>query len=138
MAVVPLLLTYEKMGEGLFLKTVCGSLVAFAAIYLTYKRCSPRIVTLDEVQDWAEHNCAKGQICNISRVSVMPLEIQKQVRREIGFAQVINGYKMDQSIFVVVTDSNGNIIKHHYILGKKLDQDLSNALTSSKIIRVEI
>lgn len=105
------------------------ALGAFAG-YVIYKRISNKVITYLEVQKWAESICVPGDICHISRLSVVPDEVQRQIHKELGIQQIINGYRYDGSVFVTITDSQNNIKNTSYFMGKELDKELSDALSA--------
>ncbi len=113
-----------------YLRYACYvALVAFA-FYVIYKRMANKVITYLEVQKWAESVCVPGDICHISRLSAIPYEVQKQIRKELGMQQIINGYRFDGSVFVTITDSQNNIKNTSYFMGKELDKELSDALSA--------
>jgi hypothetical protein len=106
--------------------TILGGFAAFVA----YKRIANKVITYQEVLDWAKTVCKPGDICHISRVSDIPEQVQNQIRRELGAQQIINGFNYNGSVFVTITDSQNNIKETSYFMGKELDKELSNALAT--------
>ena len=108
----------------------CYAALSGFAVYVIYKRLSNKVITYLEVQKWAESVCLPGDICHISRLSAIPEVVQKQIRKELGMQQIINGYRYDGSVFVTITDSQNNIKNTSYFMGKELDKELSDALSA--------
>lgn len=121
-----------------FIKPICYTVLALGVIAIFVKRAQKRIVTFKEISDWASSECESGQICTLCRLSTMPNDVRKDVRKSNGFMQIINGYKEDASIFVAVNDSNDNIIKTYYFMGKSLDKELLQAFSNSNIVRLKV
>lgn len=113
-----------------FVRYVCYTVIGAFAVYVIYKRISNKVITYLEVQKWAESVCVSGDICHISRVSVIPEEVQKQIRKELGMQQIINGYHFDGSVLVTITDGQNNIKNTSYFMGKGLDKELSDVLAT--------
>lgn len=111
-----------------FVHYTCYIIIGGFAAYVVYKRSANKIISYLEVQKWAESVCVPGDICHISRVSAVPKEVQKQIRKELGMQQIINGYRFDGSVFVTITDGQNNIKNTSYFMGKKVDKELSDAL----------
>lgn len=111
-----------------FVKNLCWYIIIGGVVYLLYRRNRQTIVTFKEVKEWAETYKGKGKNCFVSKLSVMPEEVRKQVQKEIGLQRIINGYKDETSIFATVTDANNNVITSYYFLGTKLDEELVLAL----------
>lgn len=119
-----------------YVRYACYAALSAFAVYIIYKRMSNKVITYLEIQKWAESVCVSGDICHISRVSAMPEVVQKQIRKELGTQQIINGYRYDESVFVTITDSQNNIKNTSYFMGKELDKELSDALTAEKEHRI--
>lgn len=111
-----------------YIRYTCYIVFALFALYVIYKRIANKIITYQEIIEWAKVVCVSGDICHISRISVIPEKVQKQIHKELGMQQIINGYKYDESVFVTITDSENNIKDTCYFMGKQLDKDLANAL----------
>ena len=111
-----------------FVKNLCWYIIIGGVVYLLYRRNKQTIVTFKEVKEWAETYKGKGKNCFVSKLSVMPEEVRKQVQKEIGLQRIINGYKDETSIFATITDANNNVITSYYFLGTKLDEELVLAL----------
>ena len=111
-----------------YVRYACYAVFGAFAVYIIYKRIANKVITYFEVQKWAESVCVPGDICHISRVSSIPEEVQKQIRKELGVQQIINGYHYDGSVFVTITDSQNNIKNTSYFMGKGLDKELTDAL----------
>lgn len=109
---------------------VCYAAVGAFAVYIVYKRITNKVITYLEVQKWAESVCAPGDICHISRLSVVPEEVQKQIHKELGMQQIINGYRSEGSVLVTITDSQNSIKNTSYFMGKELDKELTDALSA--------
>lgn len=108
----------------------CYTVIGAFAAYVIYKRVSNKVITYLEIQKWAETVCVSGDICHLSRVSDVPEEVQKQIRKELGMQQIINGYHFDGSILVTITDGQNNIKNTSYFMGKELDKELSDVLAA--------
>ena len=111
------------------IRYACYSVVGAIFAYVIYKRITNKVITYFEVQKWAESVCVQGDICHISRVSDIPEQVQKQIRKELGLQQIINGYRYHGSVFVTITDGQNNIKNTSYFMGKELDKELSDALS---------
>lgn len=113
-----------------FVRYACYAALGGFAVYVIYKRLSNKVITYLEVQKWAESVCVSGDICHISRVSDVPEEVQKQIRKELGMQQIINGFRNEGSVLVSITDGQNNIKNTSYFMGKELDKELTNALAA--------
>lgn len=113
-----------------YVRYTCYAILAGFAAFVAYKRLANRVITYQEVLDWAKTICASGDICHISRVSDIPKEVQSQIRKELGVQQIINGFRYDCSVFVTITDRENNIKDTSYFMGKELDKELNNALAA--------
>lgn len=111
-----------------FVRYACYTIFGGFAAFVAYKRIANKVITYQEVLDWAKTVCVPGDICHISRVSDIPEQVQKQIRRELGAQQIVNGFRFDGSVFVTITDGQNNIKNTSYFMGKELDNELSNAL----------
>lgn len=118
--------------KGFFpiVRQCCYVVIGGFAAYVAYKRIANKVITYQEVLDWAKSVCVSGDICHISRVSDIPKEVQCQIRKELGVQQIINGFRYDGSVFVTITDGENNIKETSYFMGKELDKELNNALTA--------
>ena len=113
-----------------YVRNICYTVLVLFAAYVAYKRIANKIITYQEILEWAKKICTAGDVCHISRISVIPEEVQTQIRKELGWQQIINGYRYDGSVFVTITDSENNIKDTCYFMGKQLDKDLTNALAT--------
>ena len=113
-----------------FVRYACYTVLGGFAVFVAYKRIANKVITYQEVLDWAKTVCIPGDICHISRVSDIPEQVQYQIRRELGTQQLINGFRYDGSVFVTITDGQNNIKNTSYFMGKALDAELSNALAA--------
>ena len=73
-----------------FVKNLCWYIIIGGVVYLLYRRNRQTIVTFKEVKEWAETYKGKGKNCFVSKLSVMPEEVRKQVQKEIGLQRIIN------------------------------------------------
>lgn len=121
-----------------YLKWICGVLIIGGLLYILWRRSRNQYVTLQEIISWANQYKDKGKNVYISKLSVMPAEIRKQVQHEIGGKRILNGYKDDTSIFATVVDTDKQVITSWYFLGNKLDNDLTIALGDKTGINIEI
>lgn len=112
------------------IKTISWAVIIGGISFIAYRRLQKKIITFKEVKEWAETYKGKGENCFVSKLSAMPVEVRKQVQKEIGFQRILNGYKDETSIFVTVTDINNNVITSYYFLGTELDEELVLALSS--------
>lgn len=120
-------------------KTISWTVIIGGLSYIVYRRLQKKIVTFKEVKEWAEtYNDGKGKNCFVSKLSVMPEEVRKQVQKEIGLQRIINGYKDETSVFATITDVDNNIITSCYFLGTNFDEDLQLALTNSVGINLKL
>lgn len=113
-----------------YVRLACYAALGAFTAYVIYKRMTNKVITYFEIQKWAESVCVPGDICHISRLSAIPYEVQKQIHKELGMQQIINGYRYDGSVFVTITDSQNNIKNTSYFMGKELDKELSDALSA--------
>lgn len=111
-----------------YIKGVSWSVIIAGTAYIIYHRNKVKIVSLKDVTLWANTNKGIGTNMFVSKLSMMPMEVRKQVQQEIGLKRIINGYKDDTSIFVTIMDDANNIISSSYFLGTKLDDELIIAL----------
>ena len=120
-----------------YIRPVCYAAIALGAAAIIYKRCQKRELTYREIEDWARSVCSDGDNCNISRLSKMPSEVRESVRKQNGLSQILNGYKEDTSVFVIVTDATGNVKDTSFFMGKSLDRELQIALSSATVHRIK-
>jgi len=113
-----------------YIKPICLSLIAIGAAIILFKRAKGRTVTYKEIENWAKGVCHNGDICHISILSNMPNEVRASVRKQNGASQILNGYNEKASIFATVTDSDNNIKQTCYFMGKSLDNELSQVLST--------
>lgn len=111
-----------------YIKGVSWSVIIAGTAYIIYHRNKVKIVSLKDVTLWANTNKGIGTNMFVSKLSMMPMEVRKQVQQEIGLKRIINGYKDYTSIFVTIMDDANNIISSSYFLGTKLDDELIIAL----------
>lgn len=111
-----------------YIKGVSWSVIIAGTVYIIYHRNKVKIISLKDVTLWANTNKGIGTNMFVSKLSMMPMEVRKQVQQEVGLKRIINGYKDDTSIFVTIMDDANNIISSSYFLGTKLDDELIIAL----------
>lgn len=121
-----------------YIKGTCWSVIIIGTIYILYNRHKVKMVSFRDITDWANTNKGIGINMFVSRLSIMPKEVRKQVQSEIGFKRILNGYKDDTSIFVTITDETNNIISSSYFLGTKLDEELEIALGDKTGINIKL
>lgn len=121
-----------------YIKPICYTAIAIGAIAILIKRAQKRIVTFKEISDWASSECKAGEVCTLCILSTMPNDVRKAVRKSNGLMQITNGYREEASIFVTVTNSNDEIIRTCFFMGKSLDRELSQAFSNSNIVRLTL
>jgi len=107
-----------------YLKILCWFVIISGTVYILYKRSQKKIVTFKEIESWVKLNKGNGTHAVLHKVSVLPDEIKKSVKQEIGLKKVINGYKDEASIHVTILDENNKVIKRMLFLGNILDEEL--------------
>lgn len=120
-----------------YVRPLCYTILAIGVIAILIKRGQKRIVTYQEIEEWASSVCKNGDICHISILANMPEQVKKDVHKQNGFSQILNGYKEDSSVFVTITDASNNIKYTNYIMGKSLDKELKAALSSEIELRIK-
>lgn len=121
-----------------YIKGLSWSVIIAGTAYILYNRARVKVVSLNDITTWANQNKGVGTNMFVSKLSVMPNEVRKQVQREIGFKRVLNGYKDETSIFVTILDDTNNIISSSYFLGTKLDEELKIALGNKTGINIKL
>lgn len=111
-----------------YIRYVCWGIIIGCGIYLIYRRSINKIVTLSQVRDLADKLRTTGADMFVSKLSVMPDETKKAVRKQLGIQTIINGYKDDGSVFVTVTDIEGKIVYTDYLMGTSLNEELELAM----------
>lgn len=119
-----------------YVRPICYSVLAIGLIALLIKRTQKKIVTYNEIVEWARTVCSSGDACIISILSTMPKEIRMEVRKRNGSATILNGYKESASIFVTITDELNNIKLTKFFMGNRLDKDLITILTIQPIHQI--
>jgi hypothetical protein len=87
-----------------------------------------RTVTYREIENWARPLCKHGDICHIFILANMPKEVKKDVRKQNGAPQILNGYREDSSVYVTITDADNNVKQSAFFMGKSIDKELLQAL----------
>lgn len=113
-----------------YIRPICYTVLAIGVIAILIKRGQKRTVTYREIENWARSVCSRGDICHISILANMPVEVKANVRKKNGTSQLLNGYKEDTSVFVTITDADNNIKNTSFFMGKSLDRELESALSS--------
>ena len=121
-----------------YIKGLSWSVIIAGTAYILYKRTRVKVISLNDITTWANKNKGVGMNMFVSKLSVMPNEVRKQVQHEIGFKRVLNGYKDETSIFVTILDDTNNIISSSYFLGTKLDEELKLALGNKTGINIKL
>ncbi len=106
------------------LKTLCWFVIISGTAYILYKRHQKKLVTFKEIENWVKSNKGNGTHAVLHKVSVLPHDIKKSVKREVGLKKVINGYKDDASIHVTILDEDNKVIKRMFFFGNILDNEL--------------
>lgn len=121
-----------------YIKGISWTVIIAGTAYILYNRSKVKIVSLKDITEWANQNKGVGTNMFVSKLSVMPMEVRKQVQHEIGLERVLNGYKDDTSIFVTIIDDSNNVISSSYFLGTKLDEELIVALGNKTGINIKL
>ena len=121
-----------------YIKGLSWSVIIAGTAYILYNRTRVKVVSLNDITTWANQNKGVGTNMFVSKLSVMPNEVRKQVQYEIGFKRVLNGYKDETSIFVTILDDTNNIISSSYYLGTRLDEELKIALGNKTGINIKL
>ncbi|MBE6336930.1 MAG: hypothetical protein E7066_09695 [Lentimicrobiaceae bacterium] len=121
-----------------YIKGLSWSVIIAGTAYILYNRTRVKVVSLNDITTWANQNKGVGTNMFVSKLSVMPNEVRKQVQYEIGFKRVLNGYKDETSIFVTILDDTNNIISSSYFLGTRLDEELKIALGNKTGINIKL
>lgn len=121
-----------------YIKGISWFVIIAGTAYILYNRSKVKRISLNEITMWANQNKGIGTNMFVSRLSVMPNEVRKQVQHEIGFKRILNGYKDETSIFVTILDDANNIISSSYFLGTKLDEELTIALGNKTGINIKL
>lgn len=121
-----------------YIKGLSWSVIIAGTAYILYNRTRAKVVSLNDITTWANQNKGVGTNMFVSKLSVMPNEVRKQVQHEIGLKRVLNGYKDETSIFVTILDDTNNIISSSYFLGTKLDEELKIALGNKTGINIKL
>lgn len=121
-----------------YIKGLSWSVIIAGTAYILYNRTRVKVVSLNDITTWANQNKGVGTNMFVSKLSVMPNEVRKQVQHEIGFKRVLNGYKDETSIFVTILDDTNNIISSSYFLGTRLDEELKIALGNKTGINIKL
>lgn len=121
-----------------YIKGLSWSVIIAGTAYILYNSTRVKVVSLNDITTWANQNKGVGTNMFVSKLSVMPNEVRKQVQYEIGFKRVLNGYKDETSIFVTILDDTNNIISSSYFLGTRLDEELKIALGNKTGINIKL
>lgn len=113
-------------------------IIVFGIAYIVYNRKKVKVVSLNDIIRWANQNKGIGTNMYVSRLSIMPEQVRRQVKEEIGLKTLINGYKEETSMFVTVLDDEDNIISSSYFMGTKLDEDLEIALGNKTGVNIKL
>lgn len=121
-----------------YIKGLSLVIIVFGIAYIVYNRKKVKIVSLNDIIRWANQNKGIGTNMYVSRLSIMPEQVRRQVKEEIGLKTLINGYKEETSMFVTVLDDEDNIISSSYFMGTKLDEDLEIALGNKTGVNIKL
>lgn len=121
-----------------YIKGVSWTVIIAGTAYILYNRSKVKIVSFKDITEWANQNKGVGTNMFVSKLSVMPMEVRKQVQHEIGLERVLYGYKDDTSIFVTIIDDSNNVISSSYFLGTKLDEELIIAIGNKTGINIKL
>jgi len=111
-----------------YIRYVCWGIIVGCGIFLIYRRSTKKVVTYSQVRSLANSLKKIGTNMFVSKLSVMPDETKKAVKKQLGIQTVINGYKDEGSVFLTVTDVEGKIVYTDYIMGTCLDDELEVAM----------
>lgn len=111
-----------------YIRYVCWGVIIGCGIYLIYRRSIKKTVTLSQVKNLADKLRTTGTDMFVSKLSVMPEETRKAVRKQLGMQPIINAYKDEGSVFITVTDIEGKIVYTDYLMGTCLDEELELAM----------
>lgn len=121
-----------------YIKGLSLVIIVFGIAYIVYNRKKVKVVSLNDIIRWANQNKGIGTNMYVSRLSIMPEQVRRQVKEEIGLKTLINGYKEETSMFVTVLDDEDNIISSSYFMGTKLDEDLEIALGNKTGVNIKL
>lgn len=121
-----------------YIKGLCWIAIAGGIAFLVYHRAKVKLVTLSEVRNWIESNKDKGTNAYVCRMSSAPMDLRKQFDRETGTQRIINGYKDETSICVVIADANAVPVVSYCFWGTKLDNDMITFLGDKTVINVNL
>lgn len=121
-----------------FVKWICCAAIVGGLLFILWKRNKPKCVALKEIVSWANEHKSEGTNVYISRLSLMPSEIRKQIQREVGGKKIINGYRDEASIFATILDADKQVVTSWYFLGNQLDEELIIALGDKTGINIEL
>ncbi|MED9996431.1 MAG: hypothetical protein UFP03_06510 [Paludibacteraceae bacterium] len=121
-----------------YIKGLSLVIIVFGIAYIVYNRKKVKVVSLNDIISWANQNKGIGTNMYVSRLSIMPEQVRRQVKEEIGLKTLINGYKEETSMFVTVLDDEDNIISSSYFMGTKLDEDLEVALGNKTGVNIKL
>lgn len=119
-------------------KWICWVGIMGGLLFIFWKRNKPKYVSLKEIVLWANEHKGEGTNVYISRLSIMPSEIRKQVQREVGGKKILNGYRDEASIFATILDADKQVVTSWYFLGNQLDEELIIALGDKTGINIEL
>lgn len=110
------------------LKKICIGVLIIAIIVVLIRRAKIKLVTLDEIVEWGNHNKHLGCNLYVHKLSVIPNETRSKILREIGIKKILNGYTCEGSVLATIVNKNGEVVKSLPIMGNKLDEKLSLAI----------
>lgn len=111
-----------------YVQDVCWAVIIGGGLYIVYRRCKVKVVSLDMIKEWAESKKTLGSDMFVSKLSVMPNEVIKSVHSKLGTSVIINGYKDNGSVFVTILDAEGKIVCTNFFMGTRLDDELELAM----------
>lgn len=119
------------------IKTICVAIITIGFIVIIANRIKNKVITFKEISNWATKESSAGDTCSVCILSNMPKEVRRTVRRQNGFSQVLNGYKEETSVFAVITNTDNEIIKTCFFMGKGLDDELTKAFANTDTIHLK-
>lgn len=118
------------------IRYLCYTVLCGFSVYVIYKRLSKKVISYQEIKQWFDSTGVPGDTCHIYRMSSLPEEEQKRIRRELGFQQIINGFKFDTSLVATIKNGKGQIKDYHYFMGKELDGALIAKLANEGVCQI--
>ncbi len=121
-----------------YIKSICWLVIIGGGVYILYQRSKKKLVTLKEIEQWAITNRGNGTHVMLHKLSVLPDEVKKEVRQEVGFKKVLYGYKDDASIHATILDENNTIVKRMLFSGNVIDKELIEGFGNNQGINIKL